>query len=281
MKKFGIILIALAMLVLMTGLVMADPGVNQTFETQGISLVTSINAFGNMYSTTDVTWTQSSDVPLNKIPPSPAAGSYYATTYSEDTQSNGDGDITYDKDTNLETKAGLNGQFNIEATKEIGFAGYNGAEITSTDNIFLDGTGNYSTTNDKVICVFAQSASTTIPAFCNRVEMGSTFTAEYINAVTETNERFIVPSADTPVEVNHDIRVDTYGTTSTGAAIPSYGKVEAFAEGLIMESRGTSNASFETIEWSEDTMVDGSIYLFDKNMHYESGVKRVRSSSSG
>ena len=36
MKKFGIMVIALAMLVSMTGLVMADTGVNQTFETQGI-----------------------------------------------------------------------------------------------------------------------------------------------------------------------------------------------------------------------------------------------------
>jgi len=279
MKKFGIMVIALAMLVLMTGIVMADTGVNQTFETQGVSLVTSINAFGNMYSTTDVTWKQSSVTPL-PIKSAMTAGSYYVATYSEDTQSNGEGDIMYDKDTNLETKAALNGQFNIEGTKEIAFAGYNGAEITSTDNIFLDGTGNYSTTRDNVICLFAEASSSTIPAFCNRVEMGSTFTAEYINAVTESNARFVLESADTPVEVNHDIRVDTYGTPSTGAAIPSYGKVSAFAEGLIMEGRGTSNASFETIEWSEESMVDGSIYLFDKNMHYESGVKRVRSSAA-
>jgi len=244
MKKFGIMVIALAMLVLMTGLVMADPGVNQTFETQGVSLVTSINAFGNMYSTTDVTWKQSSVVPIASIPPAPAAGTYYVTTYSEDTQSNGDGDIVYDKDTNLETKSALNGQFNIEATKEIGFAGYNGAEITSTDNIFLDGTGNYSVTKERAICVFASDVSTYIPAFCNRVEMGSSITAEYVNAVTETNDRFITDSADTPVEVTHNIRVDTYGTTSSGAAIPSYGKVTAFAEGLIMEGRG--NAGGET-----------------------------------
>ena len=43
MKKFGLMVIALAMLVLMTGIVMADPGVNQTFETQGITMETIVD----------------------------------------------------------------------------------------------------------------------------------------------------------------------------------------------------------------------------------------------
>jgi len=56
MKKSGILVIALALLFLVTGFVMADPGVNATFETQGVALVTSIQATGNMYSSADVTW---------------------------------------------------------------------------------------------------------------------------------------------------------------------------------------------------------------------------------
>ena len=273
MKKFGIMVIALAMLVSMTGLVMADTGVNQTFETQGIVLVTSIDAYGNMYSTSDVVWKQSSAVPL-PMTGAPATGSYYVAEYSEDTMSNGVGDVQYDKDTRLETKAGVSGQYNIEATKEILFNGYNGAEITSADTIFLDGTGNYSTTKENVICVFATAASEYIPAFCNRVEMGSSITGELINAVTQTDALFVTDSADTPVVVDHDVRVDSI--TVGDASYPSVGKVTAYAEGLIMEGRGNTTKSFETIEWSEETSVDGDIYLFDKDMHYESGVRRVR-----
>jgi hypothetical protein len=269
MKKFGIMVIALAMVVLMTGIVMADPGVNQTFETQGVSLVTSIQAKGNMYSTTDVTWKQSSIVPLTSMPPAPAAGVYYVSTYSEDTMSNGVGYIDYDKATDLETKSRLTGQYNIEATKEIAFEGLNGAEITSTDNIFMDGTGNYSKTKDLAICVFGPSTSEYIPAFCNTVEMGSTFTMEVVNARTVTNDRFVVPSADTPVAMNHNIRVDYLGT------LPSEGKVSAFAEGSILEGRGNSSSYYEKIEWREESMADGIIYLFDKDMAYESGIRRV------
>jgi hypothetical protein len=269
----------IALALLFVGIALADTGVNQTFETQGVSMVTSIQAEGNMFSTTDVTWAQSSQVALTAIPPSPASGSYYVSTYSEDTQSNGNGLIGYDKNTQLETKARLTGQYNIEATKEITFIGENGAEITSTDNVFLDGTGNFSRTANQAICVFAASTSEYIPAFCNTVESGSSFTMNVVNARTETRDRFVVPSADTPLQVTHDIRVDTLGD------IPSIGKVSAFMKGMIMEGRNNAGVNttttgglpsyYEKIEFTESTEADGYITLFDKNMDWVSGIKRV------
>src|SRR5512139_3616759 len=96
MKKFGIMIVALAMLVGMTGFAMADHGMNQTFETQGITVLTSIQAQGNMDSMTDVSWTQSSSQSIPTVPPL-TSGKYYVSTYEEDTQSNGVGNIFYDK----------------------------------------------------------------------------------------------------------------------------------------------------------------------------------------
>jgi hypothetical protein len=362
-KKSAIIVLTLVMLVLLTGIVMADPGVNATFETQGVSLVTSIQATGNMYSAADIAW--SGDVggiitrgedptlagyplmylynggyqgwlsdwadtqsrfpgftlqDLNAFNQQYEPGSFftlfvadllkwaeqqnvgglqntplrdgevrYTTTYSEETQSNGVGFISYDKDLTIETKTALSGQSNIEATKEIAFEGINGAEITSTDNIFIRGTGEDQTTSGRAICVFAADTSSTIPRFCTTVEAGSSFTMEVVNARTETNDRFVTDSADTPIVVNHNIRVDSLGDR------PSVGKVSAFMEGSILEGRGNTlpsvdigdgmiltlsdageSAPFEEITFSEDTMVDGVIILFDKDMAWESGIRRTR-----
>jgi hypothetical protein len=352
------------MLVLVTGFAAADPGVNQLFETQGITLVTSIQATGNLYSESHVTmsvggngiitqgddpilagypywnnfpcggyqqflvlWAMNQDrFPgitlqdmsaylerdspgswqdlffkdlLNWAGQQPAGGLEgnqlyegevrYTSTYSEETQSNGRGYITYDKDLNIETKAALNGQSNIEATKEIAFEGINGAEITSTDNIFLSGTGEDQPTSANTICVFAAATSSNIPRFCNSVEAGSSFTMEVVNARTETNSRFVTDSADTPVEVNHNIRVDSLGNR------PSEGKVSAFMEGSILEARDTpvvihvdpitgqfislsgagESAPFEELTFREDTRVDGEVTLFDKDMAWESGIRRT------
>jgi hypothetical protein len=133
----------------------------------------------------------------------------------------------------------------IEATKQISFIGENGAEITSTDNICLGST-------------------------CNTVEAGSSFTMSVVNARTETNNRFVADSPNTPLMLTHNIRVDSLGD------IPSQGKVSAFMRGSVMEGRDTAGPNyFGKIEFSEKTMIDGYITLFDKDMSWVSGIKRV------
>jgi len=280
MKKFGIMVIALAMLVFMTGIVMADPGINQTTETQGITMETLVDVTGSMKASADVTWKISSVTPLTSIPGVVTAGNYYVSTYSEDTESDGTADIQYSKDLILDSKAANEQQSNIEATKLLTFNGYNGASITTTDNIFMDGTGNYSKLKDVAICFFAgQAPNEYIPAFCNRVEAGSTVAGEFINVETRTDDRFIVDSADAGVELNHVVDVSPVTIVNAAGVMqtyPSVGSASAFMEGLIMESRNNSSGLYETIEFTERTSVDGDIYNFMKNMHYESGYKRVR-----
>ena len=264
----------------MTGFAMADPGVKATFETQGITIVTSIQAQGNMHSMTDVDWVQSSADPITEVPKLDA-GTYYASTYQEDTQSNGVGNIYYDKTTQVETKARLTNQWNIEAVKQINFVGIDGARISSDESIFLDGTGQAQNTENRVICVFAPSVSSNIPAFCNVVDTGSSIDMSVANVATTTGNRFITASADTPVEEYHTIRVDMLGDS------PSIGQAQAYMKGLIMEGRGDTMvggqpngnpgnpAMFNKIEFEERTTVDGYIMLFDKDMRWVSGVKRA------
>ena len=268
MKKFGIMVIALAMLVGMTGFAMADAGVNATFETQGITVLTSIQAQGNFDSMTDLDWVQTSADPITEVP-TLDKGTYYAKTYEEDTQSNGVGNIYYDKTTLVETKARLTNQWNVEAEKQINFVGIDGARVSSDESIFLDGTGRAQNTTEKMICVFAPTVSSNIPAFCNVVDTGSSIDMSVANVGTTTGNRFIVASADTPVEEYHTIRVDMLGDS------PSIGQASAYMKGLIMEGRGGDEKMYAKVEFEERTSVDGYIMLFDKNMNWISGTKRA------
>ena len=78
-----------------------------------------------------------------------------------------------------------------------------------------------------------------------------------------------MPSADHPVELNHDIRVSELVTD-----LPSIGSASAYMEVLIQEDYGfqgpTPVTLGERIEFSEVTTADGDITLFEKLMHYES-----------
>jgi hypothetical protein len=137
---------------------------------------------------------------------------------------------------------------NIEATNQISFIGENGAEITSTGNLY---------------------ACEATPAFCNTIEAGSSFTMEVVNSRTETNSRFVTESLKNPLTLNHNIRIDKLSDT------PSTGTVTAFMNGIIREGAGTATDPFKSVEFRERTSTSGRISLFDKVMGWESGINRV------
>jgi hypothetical protein len=269
MRKLAIVVIALAFLV--TGFAMADRGITPVPETQGIVTSTSVNVVGNFASSTEMQWRITDNAGgLPGTPPLAAPGAIYESTYTEDTQTQGVGLMLYDKEMDVETSGQISGQWNIEATKQIAFIGIDGAYVVSSDNIMVDGAANPTATADKVICPFASTVTTTFPAYCNRAQAGSTIDMTVANVRTTTTDRFVMPSADHPVELNHDLRV-----TELVADVPSMGFASAYMDVLIQEgSKAQPTNMTERIEFHEETSVDGVITLFDKLMHYESGMVR-------
>ncbi|HUU76657.1 MAG TPA: hypothetical protein VMW63_11315 [Methanoregulaceae archaeon] len=278
MKKLAIIAIVLA---LVTGFAMADSGIDPVPETQGIVTSTTIDAVGNFASASEIQWRITNDPNgLPGVPPLSDAiegAAIYESVYTEDTVSNGIGLIAYDKELDVETSGQISGQWNIEATKELAFLGIDGARVTSSDVIFVDGAANPSLTVNEVICPFASDVTDMFPAFCNRAEAGSTIDMTVANVRTTSTDRFVMPSSDHPVELNHDIRVSELVTD-----LPSIGMASAYMEVLIQEAYGGDrtqqpslwNKLSERIEFTEETTVDGDITLFEKLMHYESGMVR-------
>ncbi|MCE5298590.1 MAG: hypothetical protein LLF84_06565 [Methanoregulaceae archaeon] len=268
MKKLAVVLIAMALFV---GFAMADRAIDPVPETQGIVTSTTIDAVGNFASASELQWRITDDpFGLPTIPPLDVEAAIYESVYTEDTASNGVGLILYDKELDVETSAQISGQWNIEAVKELAFVGIDGARVTSSDVIFVDGAANPDTTTDFVICPFAADVTETFPAFCNRAEAGSTIDMTVANVRTTSTDRFVESSADHPVELNHDILV-----TELIEDLPSMGTASAYMEVLIQEASGDSpDVLMERIEFTEETTITGDITTFEKLMHYESGMVR-------
>ncbi len=274
MKK--LIILILAIVLLGTGSALADTGLDPVPETQGITSSTTANIVGNFASATELQWRITNvrggltgGIPLDEYE------KIYESTYTEDTQSDGIGLMLYDKEFDVETSGQITGQWNIEATKQIAFIGIDAASVVSSDTIMVDGAAADGITERVVICPFAEDVARYTPAFCNRAEAGSTIDMTVANVRTTTTDRFIMPSADHPVELNHDIRVSELVTD-----VPSQGMASAYLDVLVQEARVLSTGGagvrtlMERIEFSEETSSDGAITLFDKLMHYESGMVR-------
>jgi len=269
MKKFAIMVVALALL---TGFAMADRGIDPVPETQGIVTSTTIDAVGNFASSSEMQWRITDDADgLTGVPALDAPAAIYESTYSEDTMSNGVGLIAYDKELDIETSGQISGQWNVEATKELAFVGIDGARVFSDEMIFVDGAAQPTVTSEAVICPFASAVTETFPAYCNRAESGSTIDMTVANVRTTSTDRFVMPSADHPVELNHDLRV-----TELVTDLPSMGMATSYMDVLIQEAYGgdLNSTMGERIEFSEVTTIDGDITLFEKLNHYESGMVR-------
>jgi len=266
----NVIIIAIA-LVLLTGFAMADHGINQTPETQGITTATTLDLVGNFASTTDIQWRITDDIlGLSEIPPLRQDATYYASTYTEDTYSNGVGLIAYDKNMDVETSEQLAGQWNIDADKQIEFVGVDGARAYSDEYIMVDGVNRERFIDGVMLCVFADDGSEIFPGYCNFAEAGSTVDMTVANVRTNSMDRFIVPSGDTTVELEHDIAV-----TELIEDLPSMGSASAFMNVLIMEAYAVRPPPLgEKIEFGEVTSVSGDITAFLKDMNYVSGMRR-------
>jgi hypothetical protein len=276
MKKFGIMVIALALLVV--GMAMAEPGIPKINEVQGLSTSTTVIAAGNFNAASSVDVTISRFAPIAAMPAQNDEFVLYQSVYTEDTQNSEVGFISYDKDLDVSTANKVSGQYNIQAVKQITYLGVDASSVITNDYMMLDGAGaDYGNIEDVVICPFAPGVEA--PAFCNKVETGSNMNLKVANLNTQMGDRFIMKSIDPQVTIFNNVGVGSYA-----ADLPSKGSVSAYIKGSIKEGgREDSHTSplhipheddedlYETFVFSDSTGVSGDITTFAKSMSYTSG----------
>lgn len=294
-----IVIITMTLMVLLCGSAIADRGINSVPEMQHVSTATTIDAQGNIGSTTDVQWIITSDENgLNAQPPIGDPGLdladinnaiVYSSSYTEDTYSNGLGLVIYDKTMDIGSSGVQPDQWNIESGKQLGFIGAQGARIYSEESIGVDGIGNWSVTRDALFCRFADTGNIfdfyPFPAYCCYARAGSTIDMNIANVGTRSSDRFIIPSSDTSVALEHDILV-----TESVDQHPSVGTASAYITIRILEDRGIrlympegesnwvyiESVTSEQLEFSEDSTVNGEISVFEKEMNYQSAYNSIQ-----
>jgi hypothetical protein len=282
MKKIGIIVLALFLLVI--GVTLADPGISQVNEVQGLTTSTTVIAAGNFNAASSVDLTLSKVHPITDIPGeewfSPnswiESGTIYQTVSTEDTQNSDVGFISYDKDLDMQTANRVSGQYNIQTVKQVTYLGVDASSVVTNDYLMLDGAGLPRYANDRLICPFAGYIY--YPAFCNKAETGSSMNLKVANLNTQLGDRFVMKSGDPGVEIFNTVDVGSYADD-----LPSKGSVSAYMKGSIKEggrnsdyNRGTGPGQrelaelYETVTFSDSTAISGDISAFAKAMSYNS-----------
>jgi len=264
LKKIGIMIIALALFGV--GMAMAEPGVPQVQEVQGLSIQTTVIAAGNFDQESSIAIVSTSGQSISDVPPL-SGGTYYSSVYTEDTQNSAVGYISYDKDLDVTTANRLAGQYNVQAVKQITYLGVDASSIITNDYMNIMSAGNnYGSKGESLICPFG--GSTQAPSFCNFVETGSNMNLKVANLNTQMGDRFIMKSADPGVAIYNNVGVSSYASD-----LPSKGSVSAFIKGTVKEggrNNSTASSLFETVSFSDTTGISGDISTFAKSMSYSS-----------
>ena len=167
---------------------LADTGVPQTLETQGIVSSTTISTLGTVTETDTLAWQNFNCglCGLSDITPLFFFDhAIYSTSYSENTIAD-QGMVTYAKQNSLDTQGKVSGQYNLETAKVVEFVGLDTGRMVSKENSVMDGAGTIFETEEVMICPFAAEQSLIIPAFCNNVEEGSSLDLTLGSVTTST-----------------------------------------------------------------------------------------------
>lgn len=318
MKKIGIAILAL--LILFSGMVMADDPMTATRETQGITTVTHVVVYGTFTDSAEGVWVSSTQDLRNNPPLGGEAGGYepvlevdpvtgeiidtgdrtyvgegqYTMSYNEQTMAD-NGYIEWDKVVTLDTGNQAANQDNFKATTQFDFVSFEDAfgRATFSESLMLDGASTGSNAGNRMLCPFSTGDNGFIPAYCNIVEMGSSFTGSQVSLNTVARERHVSASADTPVGMDYSVSLS--GVGSAAAWINAHimegrtgGVLENIANGLGENAGGVTDFGFYNYDTDdagmmqgvdlvhkEKTTASGIIESFSKSMSYQSGVRRI------
>ena len=245
LKKTSVIIIALIMLITLTGITTADQGVAATPSTAGITSQVSIDCEGTVMMSSSLGWTVSD----SGIAARGGSGSYdgwgsmldpgqtqYSTTYDSSTIAQ-NGHTTYMKTMAIGTGNKLLTQSNVKADTSVTFvATGDGGNILGSENIMIDGAGMPTSAGDRMLCPFGAAGGNVIPAYCNIAMAGSRYDLTIGSVVTSANNRFIGTDATAPVALNYAINVKPYTIIGSGT-YPAMGSVSSYYKVSIKEGR--------------------------------------------
>jgi len=189
-------------------------------------------------------------------------------TWTDEIRSNG-GKTSLNKNIDFDSKNKVDGMNNLEVEKVLTYASTEGAHLNGGESWTLDVAGSYKKTADTIRCVFASSASTYFPAFCNVVKAKSELVN--INSAqisTKGALRGVAATGDVPAALSYQIAVTPDSNSGSGFAD---GTVKTMFGGSIMEARNNNLNPSATNTWKDSASVTGGIKNFQKTFAYESG----------
>ncbi|MCU0633048.1 MAG: hypothetical protein MUC66_08785 [Methanolinea sp.] len=230
------------------------------------------------------------EVVIHEPEPPLAINEVQMTSSTRETTMADHGRTVYTKQSSVDTDWKTANMYNVEQQKIVGFSGTETGRITSEESTLVDTVGMTMTTLEGEVwqCPLCAYTGECLPPFCNIVEMGSSLDMREVQFTTriesrsiadvavdeEPNIRITLPIVDgPPTELNYEIGVNGITPVSPArGSVAAYIRVHAI-EGSDQCATPCGGPRLDLI-YQEKTTASGDVQIFQKNMYYESGIKR-------
>ena len=258
--SLGVIVIAMVILIAVSGSAMAAHPVPPGNETSQVNVKTSASVIGNFQANTNLVLQQSSG---DLVPPLAPGEQVGMAEYSESTMAI-NGETNYAKNTQINT--GGIGE-NVQTDRIITFDAADGGRMVSSEEAIVMTVGSEAT-SDTGCCPWGSTANATTPAALEYVQAGSKMDVSEVSAASSSDIKVISNVPGTPVTLDYSI--DAHGINQTPGTMdsPAIGSATAYVAGVIMQGNNGSTQSTD-MQYHDVTSVDG---LFDlaKEVSYSS-----------
>jgi hypothetical protein len=266
MKRSMFFLISLVLLIAVTGVVIADTGVDGVPETQGFVTSTASQVVGTVTETDSIVWQLAyKDLDIPPLNVSEIAGTM---SYTENTIAD-QGLVGYTKGQSLDTANAVAGTYNFNTEKLVEFMGLDTGRMISDEDMVLDiADYGYNNTSGLYACPFAAQLTNESPGYCNIIDLGSAVDVTLASLSTAADERHVQVFSDSAVAADYSIKVTGFGD------VPAMGSATAYLNAHLQEARAYEGKKAEDVVYSETSTATGDITLFQKVMGYQSGIRR-------
>lgn len=266
--SIGVIIIAMVILIAVSGPAMAARPVPAGNESSVITVQTAAHVDGSFQARTELVLQQSNG---DLVPPLESGDQVSTVVYTENTMGI-NGETEYAKNTNINTGNVVNGQENVQTDRIITFEGEDGGGMVSSENVLVQTIASQG--SGSMICPWESMTNSTSPAECETVQAGSKMDVYEVSVSSSIGVRTV---ADTPgTTVSLDYSIDAHGINQTPGSLENaaIGSATAYVDGNVLESIGNGTAPGSNVEFHDLTSVDG---LFDlsKTVSYDSSPSLI------
>ncbi len=217
MKKLSIIVIALAMLIALTGVATATVLPNATKETGVISTVTSVQCDGIVLGAEEYS-AQVSNQALDGAPLQ--KGEIYGASVYTNKLMAVNGKTSYVKTVDTNTKNSIVGQSNVKTDEQVVFVANDGGRATAEEAVTLFNAGQATDgVGTSTLCPFTNVKGTTNPPFNTMVTQFSKIDVSQVSLATQMAATTIAGTADVPLTVDYNVNAEGVGDITAGTSI--------------------------------------------------------------